>query len=618
MGLLLANNDTKITANIYRIRDEFSSSEIVHYLTTSSEKDKMELLKEITHDGSTFRLLKREEDRSDSGWLSSINKLFSTDIKQLSGQLLKVLILVTTIKENNYVAVYGYSKSYVEELIDVNFGLDFAAKAIKDYQIDAKNVDYLQKNTLRSSINYKRDRFELPQANEAFLGIVGTPTHTFYGKKINCKEGIAFSKKFSIDNEDFFKLFTEIDSTMKLSNEISIPRLKKISSKRDLSSYLNKKILNHVQEKYFSNINVSFNMPYLHNLDEKITDLDSNFVYRISCRIESTGEYFKEDVDSLETSIIENFLRTNKKISFLDDVNIIMYDSMHDSNHEVRRCKLIKLILCEIEIGNKLYLLQNGFWGILNSSFLDVMNEQLKIIENHSASHGTELIEFANKKNSDYSLYNSNFFSDKNRKNYAGENGYIETIVRTNTPRVVKLHKRLVTGNGVKNEIADFYDSNLKEIFAVKMGTLAGDCIYSFEQSIVSIYLLKNKDLFDLTNNLTKYNDPTKYNQHQILPCNIINDIQNVNSINVLWVIPKSKNARVNEKIVNNKFTINDIESFMVKIKLIEWYNTCLQYGLSPKLVMVDKDAYLDQLPPIPNDPYFKNKQHGNVYYTKS
>ncbi|MGH1648378.1 DUF6119 family protein [Enterococcus gilvus] len=612
----MSTNDTTITANVYKIRDELTSSEIVHYLTASSKKEKMELVKEIKHDGSTFKLLKRSEDRGNSGWLSSINKLFSTDIEQQSGQLLKVLILVTTIKKNNYVAIYGYSKSYVEDLIDGNFGLDFAAKAIKDYQIDAKNVDYLQKNTLRSSINYKRDRFELPQANEAFFGIVGTPTHFFYGNKINCKEGVAFSKKFSIDNEDFFKLFTEIDNTLELPNEIPIPRLKKISTKRDLSNYLSKKLLNHIQNKNHSNIDVSFNVPYLHNLDEKITDLDSNFVYRISCRVESTGKYIKKDVDVLETSVIENFLKVNKKIYCLEDVNIIMYDGIHDSSHEVRRSKLIKLILCELEICNKLYLLQNGFWGTLNSSFLDVMTSQLSIIENHSASHGTDLIEFANKNNSIYSLYNSNFFSDKNRKNYAGENGYIETVVRTNTPRVVKLHKRLITGNGVKNEIADFYDSNLKEIFAVKMGTLAGDCVYSFEQSIVSIYLLKNKKLFDLTSKLIQYNDPTNYNQHQILPTSIINDIQNVNNINVLWVIPKSKNAKVNKKIANNCFTINDIGSFMVKIKLIEWYNTCLQYGLSPKIIMVDADGVLNSLPPVPNHSYFKSSQHGQLYYS--
>lgn len=598
----------KISANVYKINDNYSKSEIIATLIASPHE--MTLLKEIEHDGSYFNLFIKEDERSTSGWLLSLNKLFLLDIEEQTSYLLKAVVLVTT-KTRNYVALYGYSKRFVDDLIDPNFGLDFAAKAIKNYQIDAKNVDYLQKNTLRSSINFKRDRFELPQVNEAFFGIVGKPTYPFYGEKINCKEGVAFSKNFSIENGDFFKLFTELDATMKLKDEISIPRLNKIDPKRQLSYYLNKKILASVRDTHYSKIDVSFNVPYLHNLDENITDFNSTIVFRLSCKIED-GTYKRKDIESLDTIEIANYLREYPEIKNLEDINVIMFDGIHHTDHEISKRKLVKLILSEFEIGGKLYLLQNGFWGFLNQSFLDVMKEQLDIIQ----SNETNLIKFANDPTSSYQIYNTEYHSDSTKRKYAGENGYIETVVRQNTPRVLKLHTRLITGNGVKNEIADFYDTQLNEVFAVKMGTSSGDCIYSFEQSIVSIYLLKNKQLFQIEDNLKKYNSLTRYEFHQVFPDSIINTIKNVDKTNILWVIPASKNKKINNKILNSTFSIMDIDSFMVKLKFIEWYNVCLENGMTPKLIMVDQGATLSSLPKIPNHPYFKPHQVGKIYYT--
>lgn len=611
----MINNDMKIKANIYKIREEYTLADVFSFL----KNKKMEYQKTKSYSSSTFRLFIKNDPRNESEWINSLNKMFSVNLTQNSGNLLRGIILVTTIK-NKYVAVYGYSKSYVDDFIEPSFGLDFASRAIENYQIDAKNVDYLQKNTLRSSINYKRDRFELPQANEAFFGIVGTPINSFFGKKINCKEGVSFTKSFYISDGEFFNLFYTIDQTMELNPEISIPRLEKISSKKPLVSYLNKKLLNQIQNIYHSNVDMSFNIPYLHNLDENITDLDSNIVYRISYRVESTGKYLYEDIDELETSNVQNFIQKHLEITSLEEIKVIMYDGVQKGEARIRETKLIKLILSEFDSNKKLYLLQNGSWGKLNTSFLDIMNSQLEIIEEYTDKDGKKLIEHANFDTSDYSTYNADYYSDKTegRKSYAGENGYIETIIRTNTPRVIKLHKRLIHGNGLKNEIADFYDSTLKEIFAVKMGTSSGDCVYSFEQSIVSMYLLKNKKLFNLTSELNKYNETSKYPAHQILHSDIIEDIQKVSKSNVLWVVPLSKNKKLNKKIVEERFTLNDIESFMVKLKLIEWFNTCLQNGFTPKLIMVPCNETLSTLPIVPRNNLFKQSEWGKTYYTSS
>lgn len=613
----LEQESIKLTANIYKTHQDFSKEEIVTVL----ERKGMEQKQEFSENSTKYTLFLDSEKSSKSDWLEAINIFFDSTISQEVGELIKALILVETMK-NTYIASYGYSKRYFEEVIDVEFGLDFASRAIKDYQIDAKNVDYIQRNTLRSNINYKRDRFELPQVNEAFFGIIGKPEHVFYGNKINCKESVSFSRKFGIKTE-FKKLFLEIDETLEQTELISIPRLKIMSRKDKVVNELNSILLKMirtssiVEQNFFDNPilenDFSFNVPYIHNIDGRITEFDSSFKYRIRKKDES-GKYIYKTVDYFDTETIQEYIQDNEDVTDLSDVQVIISDDKQYSK------MMNQLILAELEYEGDIYLLQNGYWGKLNKNFLDVLNDQIKIIDSHKERFNNDFIIFSQDSSNQYNIYNSDYSSDVQRK-YSGENGYIETIVRNNTPRVIKLHTRLVTGKGVKNELADFYDSELKELFAVKMGTTAGDCVYSFEQSIASIYLLNNKDLFEVKEKLSEYNeykekdgkDINRY--HQILPEEIIDDILSTKITNVLWVVPESKNKTVNNQIHDKTFTINSIKSFMVKLKLIEWYNVCIQNGYTPQLVMVGSNAILEKLPRIPTSSYFKVQQHENIYY---
>lgn len=613
----LEQESIKLTANIYKTHQDFSKEEIVTVL----ERKGMEQKQEFSENSTKYTLFLDSEKSSKSDWLEAINIFFDSTISQEVGELIKALILVETMK-NTYIASYGYSKRYFEEVIDVEFGLDFASRAIKDYQIDAKNVDYIQRNTLRSNINYKRDRFELPQVNEAFFGIIGKPEHVFYGNKINCKESVSFSRKFGIKTE-FKKLFLEIDETLEQTELISIPRLKIMSRKDKVVNELNSILLKMIrtssiaEQNFFDNPilenDFSFNVPYIHNIDGRITEFDSSFKYRIRKKDES-GKYIYKTVDYFDTETIQEYIQDNEDVTDLSDVQVIISDDKQYSK------KMNQLILAELEYEGDIYLLQNGYWGKLNKNFLDVLNDQIKIIDSHKERFNNDFIIFSQDSSNQYNIYNSDYSSDVQRK-YSGENGYIETIVRNNTPRVIKLHTRLVTGKGVKNELADFYDSELKELFAVKMGTTAGDCVYSFEQSIASIYLLNNKDLFEVKEKLSEYNeykekdgkDINRY--HQILPEEIIDDILSTKITNVLWVVPESKNKTVNNQIHDKTFTINSIKSFMVKLKLIEWYNVCIQNGYTPQLVMVGSNAILEKLPRIPTSSYFKVQQHENIYY---
>lgn len=603
----MGNTNPLMKVNVYKVKEEYNTFHIISDL----KKNKFEYRKNYISNNSVFRLLIKKDKSNESEWVSSISKIFSTKIDQEPGYNIRGIVLITT-QENIYISIYGYTKSYIEDYIDSAFGLNFAAKAISNYKINAKNVDYLQKNTLRSSINYKKNSFELPQANEAYYGIVGSPNFNFFGPKITCKEGVAFSKSFKTSNNDYFNLFYEIDKTMKSKDLISIPRLKLLKDSSQLSKKFNVDLLTELKTN--SN-NISLNIPYLHDIDENITELDSNIVYKISYRIPISSKLLSQQID-LNLSDIQKFINSNSQINDVGQIKIIMYDGGYSSANKIRETKLIRLLLAEKIHNNNFFLLQNGHWGELNSAFVSIMNENLTSIENYKDYNQSKLVQFATY-NSNYNIYNSNYYSDTSNRNYAGENGYIETIVRNNCDRVKKLHKRLINGNGLKNEVADFYDTSLKEIFAVKMGLAAGDNVYSFEQSLVSLIILTNKTEFNLNSELDKYNSQNKYFSQQILTNQEINDIENVKNTSILWVVNPNQNRKVSKKILNCTFSIKDISSFIVKLKLIEWFNFCIQCGFNPKLVMISSIDNLSSLPSIPKHPSFKTKSQNCIYYPK-
>ncbi|EOS7980459.1 TIGR04141 family sporadically distributed protein, partial [Enterococcus hirae] len=193
----------------------------------------------------------------------------------------------------------------------------------------------------------------------------------------------------------------------------------------------------------------------------------------------------KEEIEPYDSSILEYIRKYNEKITSLTDLKIRVTNHEH---HVIENRLLKEWIYCELEYNNMLYTLDSGFWGYFNDKFSELLKKQLEEIN--------RVIEY----NEEFNIYYS---SGEGR--LKGEGGYIEKL--SENKNYIKLHQRNINYNGVPIEIADVYKKDTKELIAIKRGMDTSNSMYSFEQSILSLQLLRNITEFNVEEELLKYND---------------------------------------------------------------------------------------------------------------
>nr|WP_264674040.1 DUF6119 family protein [Staphylococcus epidermidis] len=197
-----------------------------------------------------------------------------------------------------------------------------------------------------------------------------------------------------------------------------------------------------------------------------------------------------------------------------------------------------------------IYIHTKNNWYYLNKSFIELLEEQLKEIN----------------------IETPQFNISKNKMN--NENDFIDNIIENN-PEIIKLHKKFIKGNmSTKVELADLYNKNNKELFAVKMGLETSDTIYSLQQSILGLSMLNDKENY----NFSEITDQLNPND----------DLNDCNKYSILWPLPSKKTAKKYLKLYEeNNLTLDKIGSILIKLKISEWYSICSSYNYEPKVYFI-------------------------------
>ena len=138
----------------------------------------------------------------------------------------------------------------------------------------------------------------------------------------------------------------------------------------------------------------------------------------------------------------------------------------------------------------------------------------------------------------------------------------------------VQLHKKFILKDSTKIEIADIYNKASKELYAIKIGTNTGNSIYSFDQSNLATHALKNASDFTLKSQLKK---------HKNISTGVIDNIVNCQNINVLWVADGSVKY-IHEGVSKKEFDLNKFKSFLLKLKIVDWFDFAESNGFQPKI----------------------------------
>lgn len=508
-------------------------------------------------------------------WLSELLRFFNVgeaDYKEhnIIDDTLYQYNAVIILKTPNNLYAHSLSQGFrvIEKFIDEEFGLKFAEKTIKNEHITLKNVSYIQKNKMKGITNYKKDQGEFPKASESYAYISGKPDFSFYGNSIDCGTGVSFPKNFDINSKEGFdqlsELLKNVDKALTLKENKSIlPRKKRIAKSSQLSGSLDEEVIERIVNDV-NEIGIALDVSKIHLVNNSINIYSEN--NHLEIYVSNHLKETKEELEPYDSSILEYIRKYNEKITSLTDLKIRVTNHEH---HVIENRLLKEWIYCELEYNNMLYTLDSGFWGYFNDKFSELLKKQLEEIN--------RVIEY----NEEFNIYYS---SGEGR--LKGEGGYIEKL--SENKNYIKLHQRNINYNGVPIEIADVYKKDTKELIAIKRGMDTSNSMYSFEQSILSLQLLRNITEFNVEEELLKYNDrkastdEDKGKFPHIQKKNI-EKILNSRISSVLWLQSTKKYVKMTEE---KKFDFNQIGSILLKLKIVDWYSSILENNFTPKIYM--------------------------------
>lgn len=549
----------------------------------SLNDDNYELLndKELVSDSNELKLISkvyiRKKDKKLLDWQLLIKNVYldteeDDNLFLESGHHFDAILFLkedTTLQNNVYIIPFGQAYHDINNLIDYDFGIDFAERAIKNEDIVNKNVNFFQQNRLKEIVNYRRNSVDYVRPSESYISVQGHPQNPqIFGKTMTC--GTSISLRVPNRKQQFIDkisvIIKEINAIINLPQKISeFPRivtLKDLNKIEVLDTLLLKKLSNSSTTE-----NISIDISRFLELSNMILLLDD--MLDVNIYINSFKNNTLETFDATDpevdyiTEIGDYLLKYD--VNSINDVRIEVIDNLGHSNN-----MLLKTILhaeVEMEDGKK-YLLQNGKWGYFNREFFDLLNDHLNEIEiRYNTLTPTGLV-----------------FKE-------GEEGYIKEIVGRLPEEYLMLHKKfikpinknfIVKGNGI--ELADLYNIKNKELFTIKRGINTSLSLYSLEQNIIAINALKYPESYNFEELIEAIPDNSE---------NIFNDIQRSTNFSIVWILPISsidnmpiKDMVHTSNVINKNFQLTNLGSVLLKNKLVEWSLYLKDQRINPIIYM--------------------------------
>lgn len=508
-------------------------------------------------------------------WLDELAVLFK--VERFSDEELTKYngIVVVETSKNIYMVSFGHAFWTIEKYADLDFGMDFAERGIKEDNITLKGISFIQRNKMRGLINYKKGLNEFPQASESYFTLSGIPTfEKEYGKSVDCGVGVKFQKTFNMfpkKSENKFKninqlvnIFNEIDITMGLRVNSTLPRLQTLKKNDEQSKELDRIFLSKITEKENEEANIYLDLNRIQLIGNSVKVIDNSHNIQIYITSDQKGTQQTLEVDA--TNIQEYLFKHKDSIDGLDRIKIRILDDNGESLS--RTSELRTLMYCELELEGSIYIFQNGTWGYLNNKFLELLNNKMEEING--------IVKFEERFNIEY--------SNPIKKSERGENAYIKDLC-SQDKNLIKLHRRNIYLESSPVELADLYCKKNKELIAVKRGMNTDTAIYSFEQSLLSIQLLTNHQAYDTKGQLNKYNDKVEEQSelYEHIPSKEIDTLLKSKNCSVLWLIGE-KPKYVFEGVTNSSFKVSEIESLLLRLKILNWYSFVKDLNLTPTL----------------------------------
>jgi uncharacterized protein (TIGR04141 family) len=521
--------------SLYKIRKNVNLNDIFKYLREESYEKKDHMFQK----GIGIYLFIEIRDRSPKDWQVFLSENFDFDEFEDGNYINSIIIF--KIFSSLYVVPFGRAYHAIIDIIDFEFGMNFAEKQIVNKKIKGKKINYYLQNKIRELTTFNKNWIEAPIPNQSYSEISGgVRKPNIFGNNVTCSDKVKFTLNLPPNKTLLDKIIDIIIETDKTLNtpikKSNIPRIKPIT-KDNLSYELYKELSHLIKCNNTRDLNLNFVGIYEANGVNELLNFNQIKFY-----------YKKRKVENIiKINEFEEFLPMLQRFDYnLDDIKIDIVSEID----EVKRWDIWKILDISIKYNNNMYIHENNKWYFLNNSFVSLLESQLKEIPIKQSSL---LV---------------------NDVNNVCEDKFIENVTKENE-NIYQLHKKFIKGNiSTKIELADLYDIEEDELYAVKMGLKTNDSIYSLQQSILSLSMLNDKDNYDFS---------------EITSC-LPNDteLERCKKYSILWPLTEKKTPQKYLDLYdNNNLTLDKLGSMLLKLKISEWYALTVDYGYTPKVYFI-------------------------------
>lgn len=545
--------------NMYRLDKIKEKKKYVTYSLFIQEikKEEYECVSSIIANDLKYELFVYERERKTILWLEELIKSMGAEefVRKYGNIYNGILIRKPKRPEQQvYVMPFGHAFHIVQRFCDYNFAMDFAEKEITKDGVILKASDFIQSNKIRALLNIKDDYITSAEGGESYKFVSGKPmpgNEIHFGNKIECGYSLHFSREFEFKNRNDFiqinELIKQIEIVLKKKTKVNpFPRVSFFNKKEIINGKLNLLAMSSIFAK-----KESFEV-YVGAFDvigSKILMLDNSRNYILYIKNEKKDT--EKRLEHLNKKNVEEFFISNRDvINSLDDVMVIIEkDGLESSPDTIR-----KYLFSIIEENEKKYMLTAGRWGIVNRTFTEEVEKSLEVLDDECLQ-----------------------VNDTLEYKYNDEDDYVETLVKKKN--CVQLHKKDVyisrDMNVKKNkiELADIYDKDSKELYAIKLGKSNQAFIYSFDQANSASKALINNSEYNLELQLLNYGIDAKD----------VSDILNCKTYSVVLGLEQNylKKA-IRDK--NEAFSLTKLQSFLLKLKIISSAGYIRGQGLKFKI----------------------------------
>jgi uncharacterized protein (TIGR04141 family) len=448
--------------NVYKIK-EGQANELQTHLTSNRS---YRVTGTYTSHGYSVSVLFSEAQPTDIWWLGQYADYFGEHSGKQNEIYSGAVIARRTPNGNAYIIPLGKTHFYIQDFIEINFGLELAERIADEHQAKMKSLKSFGGKTSKSLVSYNSEAdlvFDSCESAE-YLKLKASNKETWGKSFIHFGSSVQFNSS-ETEAADLGQLLSGIDTALAGARQFNLPLMKEVDKSQSAQLYL--KLIQKISE-----LDDSINF-----LDYEVYGVDFVFSQQTHVRLKHMREH-SEQLTELTLSHIVTFAEANG-INLAESLSSIKAQIFvgSESKYSVQLIKLIEYY--DDETGCFLF---RGKWFQFNESFIEALHRMLANVP--VSAFGTTFSE---------AEFNTWRLAQTEAIKYR-ERFIIEQI---HTQQGFEVLDRNLDYQNVSNktysiEVGDLYDAANETVIVAKIGA-PRDFGYAFDQAFATLSSLQGR-----------------------------------------------------------------------------------------------------------------------------